>query len=405
MSWNPILDKVIEVKKEYCREFGEVELPTFKDMLDILDREEYNNIFDCLQINQDENIILIRYGIADMQKSMWEDPNSIYRECRSVVIDLENECLVLTPFRKFFNLNEVEENKLENIREEIYNADFVEICDKLDGSMQSARWYNGKPFMAGSMAINPKDSWRLKDGYSMLTEDHIELLKNSPKITFIFEYISMKDSHVVRYKKEDEGLYLIGARNVTTGLECSYRTIEAVGKAYGIKVAKLEPLTLDEVLEKMKVLPANSKEGWVINIDRHKVKVKCDDYVDLHRLFDKLSSINVIIKNVAENRVDDMMSKIPTGSGDRIVRMTNVIQDYVVDTELIINNLYNSIPSGDKIECMKWIDNNVPKSLRGFVKSKYLGKSYNVLKKHGNGYRTCGELGLKDKISEVLDYE
>lgn len=172
MKWNPIFNKVMEVKREWeklpCTDMFR-ETPTFLKMLEELDRKEYNDIFDCLQINQDGDLILIRYGLAEMQSGMWEDPNSIYRECRSVVIDIKNECLVLTPFRKFFNLNEVEENKLDVVMDKLKTAKVVEIVDKLDGSMQSARWYSGKPFMAGSMALNPRDSWRLADGYNMLT--------------------------------------------------------------------------------------------------------------------------------------------------------------------------------------------------------------------------------------------
>lgn len=403
MSWNPVLNKVIEVKREYEKHFIDSKA-TFVEMLKCLNREEYNDIFDCLQINQDGDFILIRYGLAEMQSGLWSDPNSIYRECRSVVIDLNNECLVLTPFRKFFNLDEVEENKLEVVRKEIESVTRVEIVDKLDGSMQSARWYNGRVFMAGSMALNPKDSWRLEDGYSKLTSGHIEMI-DFPNATFIFEYISLKDSHVVKYKKEDEGLYLIGIRNVLTGGENSYEIIKDLGEAYGIPIAKIESLTLDEVLEKMKTLPANEKEGWILNIDGHKIKIKCDDYVNLHRLLDKISSINVVIKNVAEDRVDDMLSKIPDLYRARTEKLAKLVIDWKVDTELVIKNWYWEAPREDRKEFMIWVDNNVPRELRGYVKQKYLKKPYNVLKKHGGGYKKVADMGIEDRVMEVLGCE
>ncbi len=92
----------------------------------------------------------------EMHESMWTNPGSIYRECRSVVIDVVNEQLVLAPFRKFFNLNEVDENRLENILNKIKSAKSIEITDKLDGSMQNARYYNGDIVISGSRALDRK---------------------------------------------------------------------------------------------------------------------------------------------------------------------------------------------------------------------------------------------------------
>lgn len=405
MSWNPIFDKVIEVKREWqklpCTDMFRV-APTFLKMLEELNRKEYNDIFNCLQINQDGNLILIRYGLAEMQAGMWRDPNSIYRECRSVVIDIKNECLVLTPFRKFFNLNEVEENKLDVVMDKLKTAKNVEIVDKLDGSMQSARWYNGKPLMAGSMALNPKDSWRLADGYNMLSENYISMLRDYPAFTFIFEFISVRDAHVVKYSKKEEGLYLIGIRNTMTGTEFDYKDIKELARVYHIPVANIESITLEQVLEDMKVLSADKKEGWVLNIDGHKIKIKCDDYVELHRVLDKISSINVIIKNIAEGRVDDMVSKIPSSHRDRVSGIIEVISNYVVETELTINNYYNQAPKNIKKDFMIWISNNVPPKYRSFVRCKYLDVPYNVLKNGGGGYKLVSELGLEDKVKEVL---
>ena len=73
--------------------------------------------------------------------------------------------IVLCPFAKFFNINELEETSLENIQSRVDNAKTVEISNKLDGSMQSATWYNGQIIMAGSQSIDPNMSWRLQDGY------------------------------------------------------------------------------------------------------------------------------------------------------------------------------------------------------------------------------------------------
>ena len=83
-NWNPVFNIVMNIKKDYINKFNDNNMD-FKTWLEKLNKEEYNNIFSCLQLNQDGNILLIRYGLDEMQKGMWDNPNSIYRECRSIV--------------------------------------------------------------------------------------------------------------------------------------------------------------------------------------------------------------------------------------------------------------------------------------------------------------------------------
>ena len=87
----------------------------------------------------------------------------------------------------------------------------------IDGSMQCARWYNNNIFMNGSMVLDKNASFRLEEGISMLNDDYKRMIKENQNYTFIFEYISLKDAHVVLYNKSQEGLYLIGIRNCYTG--------------------------------------------------------------------------------------------------------------------------------------------------------------------------------------------
>lgn len=401
MSWNPVLDKVIEIKNKYNLNFDDSECE-FEKWLEKLDDEKYNEIFDCLQLNQNGKFLLIRYGLAEMQKGMWEDENSIYRECRSVVIDLEKECLVLTPFRKFFNLNEVEENKLDNVLEKIKIANVVEIVDKLDGSMQSARWYEGDIFMAGSMAIDKNNSWRLQEGYSMLTDNHKLMIENNKDYTFIFEYISIKDSHVVLYDKSQEGLYLIGIRDTMTGKQMNYSDVELMSVLYNVPMAEIENITIDDVLEQSKLLKSNEKEGWVLNIDGHFIKIKCDDYVHLHRLLDKFSSVNVIIENIAEDRIDDMLSKVPDSYKNRITYISDKIIDYKNKMNHDIEIYYDKAPKDDLKKFMIWVNNNVPDNIKGYVRNKYKGKEINVLKNSVNGYKKLKGLNIAENYSALF---
>lgn len=404
-SWNPVLNLICKIKRDYIETFGKLDTYDFETWLDKLNEKEYNDVFECLQINQDEKFLLIRYGLAEMQEGMWTNQNSIYRECRSVVINLEKEQLIITPFRKFFNLNEVEENKIEVVSDKITKAKIVEVADKLDGSMHSVRWYNNDIFYTGSMAINKKDSWRLQEGYKMLTDNHIQMFKENDKLTFTFEYISLKDAHVVMYKKSDEGLYLIGIRDISTGRQFSYGELVEIANKYGIKAVKLESKTLQQMIEEMKLHKSDEKEGWVLNIDGHFIKIKCDDYVYIHRILDKLSSINVIIQAVAEESYDDLISKVPEKYRERINKIARFLMDHVRKTNKEIKTYYKQSPKEDKKEFMIWVDENVPNNIKAYVRNMYLNKPYNVLKKRHEGYKRLKELGIDEEFSNLFHNE
>ena len=342
----------------------------------------------------------------EMHESMWTDTESVFRECRSVVIDIINEQLVLVPFRKFFNLNEVEENKFERIETEIKNAKSVEITDKLDGSMQSARYYNGDIFLSGSMALDRNNSWRLSDGYRKLTQNHKTMIAENAEYTFNFEYISIKDSHVVAYSIEQEGMYLIGMRNVYTGKQLSYKEVKDFAIKYDVPMTKIEDRSFDDIIYDSKRFKSTEKEGWVLNIDGHMIKLKCDDYVQLHRVLNKFSSVNTVIKSIADGTYDDLLSKVPENYTGRIRKIARLIYEYMKKINEAIDHYYLKAPVNDKKEYMVWVANNCPKEIQGYLRQKYLKKEYHALKTcfvNSIKYKKISEMGLEDKYFALFE--
>ncbi len=403
-NWNPVFNLVMRIKRDYIETFGGLDALIFQDWLLKLNKKEYNSIFDHLKVKQHNNFILIRYGMDEMHESMWTDKNSIFRECRSIVIDIVNEELVLVPFRKFFNLNEVVENKLENVLEKTKNAKSIEITDKLDGSMQSARYYNNEVFLSGSMAIDRNSSWRLADGYNRLTPNHRRMIAENPEYTFIFEYISIKDMHVVSYTSEQEGMYLIGMRNVFTGKQLSYREIKDFAVRYDVTMTKIESRSFEEIMKDAKTLKSSEKEGWVLNIDGHMIKLKCDDYVELHRVLNKFSSVNTIIKCIADCTYDDLISKVPENYKERVNKVGKVIYDYMKSMNENIDAYYGKAPKEDRKGYMLWVNDNCPKEIQGYLRQKYLNMDYHVLKTcYANSvkYKKLKEMGLEQRYSTL----
>lgn len=428
-KWNPVLNKVIEIKNEYKKRFGYISY-YYKDgytsesqtcverWIEYLNGiepfnqyKEYEDIFSCLEMNQYDTFVLIRYarysnvydGEAEVSgEDFWDRYDRFYRECRSIVIDVKNECLVLTPFQKFFNINELEETSYDNVKDRINKATCIEFTDKLDGSMQSARWYDNKIVMSGSQAINPLNSWRLEDGYRMINSlpGYKDMLKHCPMCTFIFEYISLKDTHVVKYKKEQEGLYLIGIRDTSTGIEMPYNIVINVAKAYHIPTTKLFDKKLDEIMSELDDKKSDEAEGFVVNIDGFKVKIKYNDYTYIHKALSKLSSINLVIRSIADDKYDDLLSKLPIAYHKNVKKVSNIVFNYIKETRNKIREYYNAAPKNSKKDFMLHVDRNVPKQYKGYCRDMYYGKDFNVIKSHEETqcphYKKLKDMGVEN---------
>ena len=405
-EWNPVFNFVMEVKHKYEELFGEVEYKEYdyqnkkitclEYWIEKIGNPDYLNKIQFLEINQKDEFVLLRYArysnvmsgeSVDLTLSeLWKLYDGFYLECRSIVIDMKNEEIALCPFKKFRNLNECEENMVDVIKEKIKTAHCVEISNKIDGSMQSARFYKGNILMAGSQAIDKNLSWRLDDGYKMLTsnENYVKLLKAFSDYTIIFEYVSLEDAHVVKYTKEQEGLYLIGMRNVYDGTQLDYRTLVKIATQYGVKCTEVYNKTLDEVLKDCETIKSENQEGFVLNIDGYLVKIKGDDYVQIHKILSKVSSINLIIRAIADGTVDDLVSKIPLAYRNRVKVIYKICNDYIKNQENIVEKYYKSAPKDNKKTFMSYVNDNVLKKYQSYVRNRYLGIENNFLKKGCN---------------------
>jgi len=428
-TWNPVFNFVMDIKNRYldkCKSISydkKIINGVIKTCLELWIIEINDPIYIAmasnLQINQNGNLVLVRYGrYSDVfngeqdvtNDNFWDMYDGFYKECRSVVIDVVNNVIVLSPFKKFRNLNESPENSFENIVQRINIAKSIEISNKLDGSMQSARWYHGEVVMSGSQSINQEESWRLKDGYEMLisNQNYIKMLIDNQNYTFIFEYISLKDAHIVNYKKEEEGLYLIGIRDVNTGEQKSYNYVISIAKKYEILSTSVFNKNIEEVMEDVKLYTSDKMEGYVLNIDGYFVKVKCDDYTKIHKVLSKISSINLIIMSIANDCFDDLISKIPEVYKDRVLKVANIVLKYIKNTSEVVNKYFNEAPKDDVKSFMIWVDKNVPREYNSYVKNIYLGRLNNFIKS-GNElspmYKKLKDMGVSENYSEIFSLE
>lgn len=401
MSWNPVLNFFIEIKQAYADAYSEDSWWDYQDnnyFTDCLSywvwyisnlghpkRFDYQNILNNLSLNEYDDMLLIRYKDLDID---WDAYDGFYMECRSVVIDIKKNKLVLAPFRKFRNLNECEENSLESIQEKIKNAQKVEVTDKLDGSMCSMRFYNNRIIMSGSRALNRDVSFRLQNYYNWVWEhkNFFDMAVNFPEYTFIFEGIFPDDVHVVHYNEQMIGLHLVGMRNVKNGVELSYQQIAEVAEHFDVSHVKIFNMTFEEAYQDAinDGRKSNEGEGYVVDIDGYKIKVKYNDYVQMHHAIGRMISPNAIIKAIRENCWDDFYSKIPLAYqpqamdiATNVFNYIRIFNDNVCYWKECIDKACNY--TEDRKIFMIAVNDIVPKYYAGAVRCKFLGKEMDYL--------------------------
>jgi hypothetical protein len=408
--WSSVLNVITDIKEKYINKFnaitynkGDYETCLIRWIAELND-ELYLSMFESIQTSQNGELVLVRYGeYSDVfggeseivYGEFWDRFDNFYRECRSIVINVVSDEIAILPFNKFFNINELDETNIDVVKERMLNAKSIEITDKLDGSMQCARFYNNKIIMSGSKSLSVNDSWRLADGYKMLTtnENYVQMLTENPDLTFIFEYLSYEDSHVVIYSEDDYGLHLIGVRNTITGELYSYNVMLDYAKKYNVKTTTLfVDKTLDEIMESLDDYKSNEKEGFVLNIDNFMVKIKYNDYVAMHKILSQISSINLIIKAIGDGIFDDFISKIPTSYRQRVLDVAKKIFKYISLINADIEKYYNQTIELEFVEKMKYIQQNAPKSLQGMIINKVKGNEINVIKRKSGNYIKIKEI-------------
>lgn len=397
------------VKDVYERTQGR-NFPSFKERVASLNSPTYNEIFGPIQTTEYNGLILFRYGrysdvlndesedFGEAWETFWMKYNGLYRELRSIVIDTERMEVALYPFDKFFNINELPETSEAEIIRRIENAtESIEFSDKLDGSMVSARFYNGQVILTGSKSLNPTQSWRLEQNYRMLKENPnlYRLIAEHPEYTLIFESLTKEDAHVVKYKDEEMGLHLIGVRDMNDYSIKTYAEVVRLANEYGVQATRIFDKRIEEIMSSLDDKTSDEAEGFVANIDGFMVKIKYSAYCRMHGILGKLSSINLIIRAIADGNLDDLYSKVPTAYRGRIDAIARVVNNYAQSIEKKVEDFYKEHCNLSVKDYAIAVKEEAEPSIAGYCFAKYKGREYNLLKKGSNGYKKLTDMGIK----------
>lgn len=308
-------------------------------------------------------------------------------EARGLVLDLDKEQPVIVPFKKFRNLNETEEYSLSNIENIIKNNSGFEISEKLDGSMISMSMYENEIIVATGKNLDPKISLQIDLAKKYLNSDIKDMIKANPGQTFIFELLDRHDPHTVSYKGKDFGLHLIGIRDNKTGREKSYEDVHKIADKYKIKTTdilysihgefgdnpkqklKIFHETLDSLSKPQKEL----KEGYVVNVDGFRFKMKYDDYLKRSRTLPGNSICpRYVLQHIADNTIDDFYSHVPTNRQDIVKEIIDNVRQYKSLKDEETTEYYEDAisHSTDKKSFMLYTE-SFPADIKANVRNKY----------------------------------
>lgn len=197
-------------------------------------------------------------------------------QARGLVLDDQGRILA-RPFRKFFNLGERPETRLEALP-----AETPELSEKLDGSMiicfhddidnrwkaiTRGCWENAQTVYA--------NAWLEKHG------NRLEVGQ-----TYLFELIAPWNRIVIPYARAE--LVLLGVVDTASGKDLSYAETAAIAVEKGLRAVGFESKPVQDIdLDDPRV---KDKEGFVARYSNGlRVKLKYAQYLSLHKILTGLS--------------------------------------------------------------------------------------------------------------------
>jgi RNA ligase len=215
---------------------------------------------------------------------------------RGLITDLKGN-IVSRPLKKFFNLNQTKESRIENLP-----MDLPDIYEKLDGSM-CIQYYDGDKVCVATRGSFNSD--QAIYGTTLLENRSREDF--NAKYTYIYELIAPWNRIVVNYGSRSE-LVLLAVIDTQTGEEGDYiKEAQRLSFSYAQKYDK----DLNELIEIVKTLPADD-EGFVVKYKNNfRVKIKGVEYLRLHRLITGFSTKSIWECLMNNDSFEDVLTNVP----------------------------------------------------------------------------------------------
>ena len=300
-----------------------------KDKLDKLDKLVEEGWL-ISQVHPSLDLTIYNYSQKTQYDKMWNEETL---SCRGLVLDSKGN-VVARPFKKFFNLSEVEG--------EIPDLPF-EVFEKMDGSLGIFFWYEGNPVFASRGSFTSDQS---KAGWEMLKEMDYENLKKG--VTYLFEIIYPENRIVVDYG-DQEKLVLLGAIETSSGKEIPYEDLKEGLNGFELVKKWTNKKSIPDLVKENDSV----REGYVLRFSNSfRVKVKFEEYCRLHKIITNVSNVDIWEKLKEGSGLDEILDKVPDEFYGWVKKTENDLkekyQDILEESEEIIYSIQKKLGDSER---------------------------------------------------------
>jgi len=262
--------------------------------------------------------------------------NEVTLACRGLIVD-KNFNIVSRCVEKFFNIEEMASQnppltqRLSFIRQVSNKIDF-EITKKMDGSLGTLYFLDGKPYIATRGCF---DGERAVKANEMIKR--YDASKLNPNYSYLFEIIYPENRVVLDYGKTED-LFLITMFETKSGRELTYDEMLANNDAGFPVVERLDGVTS---IDELKGLNTPNEEGFVIRFpDGLRVKVKFEDYLTLHKCMFSVTTKRIWEWMMAGEHRDDLLERMPDEQYEVIKKLIDDFQAKYNEIETAAKELF-----------------------------------------------------------------
>jgi RNA ligase len=309
---------------------------------------------------------------------------AIRRECRGIMFNNSDGAIISRPLHKFFNIGQHPETHPDLLGEHISKG---VVYTKEDGSMLRPIVLNDRVYWGTRMGRT--DTSALVEKFT----EHHDIFNtfaefcDLEKVTPIFEYVGPENRIVLRYNKNK--LVLLCVRDNYSG---EYLDVEDfVDVFYAFMKDQFDELsesieivqsigkfnTAQELIDYVR--PLKNLEGFVVDYNGHKVKIKADEYVLIHKVKDNIREDRYIAEMYLIGSIDDNLPILDEEDKQYVV---DFVKEYENMLETIISRidglilLSKALYSGDKKRiALELVPNLMHKTDSGFIFSYFSGNA------------------------------
>lgn len=269
---------------------------------------------------------IYNYTARAQYANVW---NETTMTCRGLITDAAGD-VVARPFKKFFNLEQVQQLPQEPFK----------IYEKMDGSLGILYWWNGIPYIATRGSF---DSPQAILATNILRSRYMDALL-SPFNTYLFEIIDPSNRIVVDYGDRSE-LVLLAIIDTRTGFEFPLQDIGfPIAQEHDLFGADTVSHATDkkyDVLSYYRAVNMPNREGFVVRFAGGlRVKIKMQEYLRLHKLLTGVNEKRIWECLSTGAGVDAMIERVPDEFHDWVKKTAESLQLQYAGIERRARNIF-----------------------------------------------------------------